>query len=292
MDASVEAARRVPHDAGRAQCRRPAALRGALQGAAQREHHPRGRQLPVAAATASARPSRSASTRINESLHADRLQPRPLHRAGGAADARTPRSATSSSELRACTEGALTGSDDAQYSEAKFLQVKQHHRALPRPRGPAELDRRWTAKVTDVRNWFAFRPRERWREDDTRARALHRFRRQVGRPEGEARLHRCWRRAWPTSSGWNGARRARARSASWSSTRRSAAARTSRPRYGLELFQQLEPAAADRHAAAEDPHHRALRRQRGLRAQRGRPRLDAAQPHHRGVPRRARRRAG
>lgn len=29
------------------------------------------------------------------------------------------------SELRACTEGALTGSEDAQYSEAKFLQVRQ-----------------------------------------------------------------------------------------------------------------------------------------------------------------------
>ena len=28
-------------------------------------------------------------------------------------------------ELRGCTEGALTGSDDEQYSEAKFLQVKQ-----------------------------------------------------------------------------------------------------------------------------------------------------------------------
>ena len=28
------------------------------------------------------------------------------------------------SELRACTEGALTGSEDAQYSEAKFMQVK------------------------------------------------------------------------------------------------------------------------------------------------------------------------
>lgn len=27
-------------------------------------------------------------------------------------------------ELRACTEGTLTGSDDAQYSEIKFLQVK------------------------------------------------------------------------------------------------------------------------------------------------------------------------
>ena len=68
-------------------------------------------------------------------------------------------------ELRACTEGALTGSEDEQYSEAKFLQVK---RIIERFRGREEcsdLDRRWTAKVTDVRNWFVFAASERWRED-------------------------------------------------------------------------------------------------------------------------------
>ncbi len=71
------------------------------------------------------------------------------------------------SELRACTEGALTGSEDAQYSEAKFLQVK---RIIGRFRGRDEhsdLDRRWTSKVTDVRNWFVFAASERWREDDS-----------------------------------------------------------------------------------------------------------------------------
>lgn len=70
-------------------------------------------------------------------------------------------------ELRACTEGSLTGSDNEQYSEAKFLQVKQIiERFRGRP-GQAELDRRWTAKVTDVRNWFTFAASERWREDKT-----------------------------------------------------------------------------------------------------------------------------
>jgi uncharacterized protein YPO0396 len=71
------------------------------------------------------------------------------------------------SELRACTEGSLTGSDDAQYSEAKFLQVR---RIIDRFRGReayADRDRRWTAKVTDVRNWFVFAASERWREDDS-----------------------------------------------------------------------------------------------------------------------------
>ncbi len=71
------------------------------------------------------------------------------------------------SELRACTEGALTGSDDAQYSEAKFLQVKRIIARFRGRDGHAEIDRRWTTKVTDVRNWFAFAASERWREDDS-----------------------------------------------------------------------------------------------------------------------------
>ncbi len=71
------------------------------------------------------------------------------------------------SELRACTEGALTGSDDAQYSEAKFLQVRRIIERFRGREGRSEPDRRWTAKVTDVRNWFVFAASERWREDDS-----------------------------------------------------------------------------------------------------------------------------
>ncbi|KAB7624110.1 ATP-binding protein [Alkalilimnicola sp. S0819] len=69
-------------------------------------------------------------------------------------------------ELRACTEGALTGSEDEQYSEAKFLQVQRVIERFRGREGTAELDRRWTRKVTDVRNWFSFSASERWREDD------------------------------------------------------------------------------------------------------------------------------
>lgn len=68
-------------------------------------------------------------------------------------------------ELRACTEGALTGSDDSQYSEDKFLQVKRIIERFRGREGQSEADRRWTAKVTDVRNWFIFAASERWRED-------------------------------------------------------------------------------------------------------------------------------
>jgi uncharacterized protein YPO0396 len=69
-------------------------------------------------------------------------------------------------DLRTCTEGALTGSADAEYSEAKFLQVKRIIERFRGREGSAEMDRRWTRKVTDVRNWFVFSASERWREDD------------------------------------------------------------------------------------------------------------------------------
>ena len=68
-------------------------------------------------------------------------------------------------DLRACTEGAVTGSDESQYSEAKFLQVKAVIDRFRGRDGQSELDRRWTLKVTDVRNWFLFAASERWRED-------------------------------------------------------------------------------------------------------------------------------
>lgn len=70
-------------------------------------------------------------------------------------------------ELRACTEGTLTGSNDDQYSEVKFLQVKAIIDRFRGREGLSELDKRWTTKVTDVRNWFIFAASERWREDKT-----------------------------------------------------------------------------------------------------------------------------
>ncbi len=71
-------------------------------------------------------------------------------------------------ELRTCLDGALggdSGGQDSQYSEAKFLQVKHIIERLRGREGQTEQDRRWTAKVTDVRNWFVFAASERWRED-------------------------------------------------------------------------------------------------------------------------------
>nr|VFJ43573.1 MAG: Uncharacterized protein YPO0396 [Candidatus Kentron sp. FM]VFJ44357.1 MAG: Uncharacterized protein YPO0396 [Candidatus Kentron sp. FM]VFK06229.1 MAG: Uncharacterized protein YPO0396 [Candidatus Kentron sp. FM] len=70
-------------------------------------------------------------------------------------------------DLRACTEGTLTGSEDEAYSEAKFEQVKRIVERFRGREGTGDLDKRWTGKVTDVRNWFLFSASERWREDGT-----------------------------------------------------------------------------------------------------------------------------
>jgi uncharacterized protein YPO0396 len=72
------------------------------------------------------------------------------------------------SDLRACTEGSMSPSSagDDQYSEQKFLQVKRIIERFRGREGQTEADRRWTALVTDVRNWFLFSASERFREDN------------------------------------------------------------------------------------------------------------------------------
>lgn len=71
------------------------------------------------------------------------------------------------SDLKACTEGSLSGSQDEQYAESKFLQVRQIIERFRGRDGSSEADKRWTRKVCDVRNWFLFSASERWREDNT-----------------------------------------------------------------------------------------------------------------------------
>lgn len=68
-------------------------------------------------------------------------------------------------QLRACTEGTFTGTEEENYAETKFLQVKEIIDRLRGREGTTELDRRWTRKVTDVRNWYQFAASERWQHD-------------------------------------------------------------------------------------------------------------------------------
>lgn len=67
------------------------------------------------------------------------------------------------SALRACISGGGDGGE--LYTEQKFLQVKELVGRLAGREGQADLDARWTTKVTDVRNWFEFGAAERWRAD-------------------------------------------------------------------------------------------------------------------------------
>ncbi|WP_154604810.1 ATP-binding protein [Arthrobacter sp. AQ5-05] len=65
-------------------------------------------------------------------------------------------------ELRACSEGSIGAQE--QYSEQKFLQVEALVERFRGREGRTSLDERWTAKVTDVRNWFTFSASEKWTE--------------------------------------------------------------------------------------------------------------------------------
>jgi uncharacterized protein YPO0396 len=63
-------------------------------------------------------------------------------------------------DLIACLSQGVEGEEI--YSEAKFQQVRAIVERFNGREGLAEIDRRWTAKVTDVRQWFLFAAAERW----------------------------------------------------------------------------------------------------------------------------------
>jgi len=70
-------------------------------------------------------------------------------------------------DLRLCMGETLGGDNGDIYTETKFRQVKELIDRFQGRIGLGELDRKWTSKVTDVRNWFIFSASERWHEDDT-----------------------------------------------------------------------------------------------------------------------------
>ncbi len=68
-------------------------------------------------------------------------------------------------DLRACLADALS-SEENLYDERRFYQVKKIIDRFQGQEGSVDIDKKWTKKVTDVRNWFLFSASERWREDD------------------------------------------------------------------------------------------------------------------------------
>jgi len=65
-------------------------------------------------------------------------------------------------DLKQCLSHSLDGEDI--YNEKKFLEVKKILDRFNGREAHADMDRRWTAKVTDVRNWFVFSAVEKWQE--------------------------------------------------------------------------------------------------------------------------------
>jgi uncharacterized protein YPO0396 len=70
-------------------------------------------------------------------------------------------------ELRQCSDGSIGADDTDQYSEERFLLVKNLIEKFRGREGQTEADRNWVKRVTDVRNWCTFAASERWRVDDT-----------------------------------------------------------------------------------------------------------------------------
>ncbi|WP_132991668.1 ATP-binding protein [Gordonia zhaorongruii] len=71
-------------------------------------------------------------------------------------------------DLRRCSDGEMElGTEEETYTEEKFLLVKAIVERFRGREGFAEIDRRWTELVTDVRNWVTFAASERHTEDDS-----------------------------------------------------------------------------------------------------------------------------
>ena len=70
-------------------------------------------------------------------------------------------------DLRSCTDGALDDDGGQDYAERAFGQVRRIIERFRGREGHTEVDRAWTQRVTDVRNWCVFSASERWVADDT-----------------------------------------------------------------------------------------------------------------------------
>lgn len=66
-------------------------------------------------------------------------------------------------QLRHCLSDTMN--PDSLYDEEKFLHVKVLIDRFNGREGYTDIDRKWTKKVTDVKNWFNFSAIELWKED-------------------------------------------------------------------------------------------------------------------------------
>jgi uncharacterized protein YPO0396 len=196
-------------------------------------------------------------------------------------------------DLRACSEGTI--GDEDQYSEQKYLQVERLIERFRGRDGFTNLDERWTAKVTDVRNWFTFSASEKWTETGEE---FEHFTDSGGKSGGQkeklaytilaaALAFQFGLAAGQGTGAGSGKGSGKGRSFRFVVIDEAFARRLGRVgavRPGVVPAD--EAPAADRHAAAKDPRDRTVRGTRGLRGQHQRQRFAAAEHDHSGVPRR------
>ena len=169
-------------------------------------------------------------------------------------------------DLRACTDDAVSGEDSDHYSEQKFLQVSRIIERFRGREGLTEADRRWTRFVTDVRNWYTFAASERYREDDTE---YEHYADSGGKSGGQkeklAYTILAASLAYQFKLEWGAAKSRTFRFAVIDEAFGRGSDESTR--FALELFGRLGLQLLDRHPAAEDPRHRAVRVRGGLRGQ-------------------------
>ncbi|MGZ8242696.1 SbcC/MukB-like Walker B domain-containing protein [Methylomagnum sp.] len=178
--------------------------------------------------------------------------------------------------MRAALCKALNLPEDDMPYAGELLQVRAIIERFRGREGQSEQDRHWTAKVTDVRHWFVFAASERWREDDKE----HEHYSDSGGKSGGQKEKLAYTilaasLAYQFGLEWGAGA---VPLVPFRGHRRGVRARLGRiGAVWLEAVLPTQPAIAHRHALAENPHHRAVRRQRGLRPQRQWPGLEAAE---------------
>ena len=176
---------------------------------------------------------------INESLHGDRLQRRPVHTTGARPQPQR-RDPEFRDDLRACTDNIVGQGDDEQYSEDRFLQVKASSTASRAARapstrtatGPAGSPTCASGSYSPHPSGGAIPTTASTRTTPTRPESLGGQKEKLAYTILAASLAYQFKLDWESHA-------ARRPSASWSSTRRSAAARTTRHATPSSLFTRL-----------------------------------------------------
>ncbi len=185
-------------------------------------------------------------------------------------------------ELRACTDDVIGAGQSDQYSEQKFLQVKRIIDRFKGREGFTDIDRNWTRRVTDVRQWFLFSASERWREDDTE---YEHYTDSAGKSGGQkeklAYTILAASLAYQFKLDWGAARSKAFRFVVIDEAFGRGSERFDSVR--ADAVHPARTAAPDRHTIAEDPRDRAVRVGGRVRRQPDRELLQAASAHHRRV---------